>query len=150
MLTEFDKSLLNIIQSDLALSKQPFALIAERLGTDEATVIDRIRRLKDQGYIRRIGAFFDSARLGYTGTLLALEVEAEQIEKVVELINSYPGVTHNYEREGRFNLWITLLTSNVEEEKRIVSVIESLPGVNRLLNLPATEKFKVNVQFNLE
>ncbi|MBP2644992.1 MAG: putative transcriptional regulator [Firmicutes bacterium] len=150
MLTEFDKVLLNRIQNSLTLDKRPYARIAKELGTDEETVLKRLGTLKAAGYIRRIGAFFNSERLGYKGTLVALDVEPDKLETVAEYINQYPGVTHNYEREGIFNLWITLITSSQEEEKNIINEIETLPGVNRLLNLPATEKFKVNVQFSLE
>ncbi|MBP2653389.1 MAG: transcriptional regulator [Firmicutes bacterium] len=150
MISEFDKKLLNIIQGDLPLSKRPFALVAKRLGAKESFVLERLNSLKAEGYIRRLGAFFDSERLGYKGTLVALAVEPDMVAAVAEVINSYPGVTHNYERDGSYNLWITLLSLNAEEEEGIISAISAIPGVNRLLNLPASEKFKVNVQFNLE
>lgn len=149
MLTEFDKELLNIIQTRLPLEKRPFAIVAQQLGVDETIVIERLSYLKEHGYIRRFGAFFDSAYLGYVSTLAAAKVRPEQMELVARSINEYAGVTHNYERDGEYNLWFTLLAANYEEQQDILSAIGKLPGVDCLISLPATEKFKVNVEFNL-
>ena len=148
-LTAFDKALLNLLQGSLPIGKRPFAKMAEELGTDEERVISRLRLLKDEGYLHRIGTFFDSSRLGYGGTLVALRVAEGKVASVAEAVNRYPGVTHNYEREGEFNLWFTLLTPNLETEKEVLSEVEALPGVERLLNLKTTKKYKINVQFQL-
>ncbi|HMM22853.1 MAG TPA: Lrp/AsnC ligand binding domain-containing protein [Selenomonadales bacterium] len=150
MLTDFDKRLLNVIQKEIPLAARPFAVVAERLNSDEAYVLERLRWLRSQGFIRRMGPFFDSARLGYSGTLVAVEVEPASLAEVAERINLYPGVTHNYEREGPYNLWFALLSPNAEALDRILREVALLPGVRRLVNLPAQRKFKVNVQFTLE
>ena len=105
-LTAFDKSLLNLLQGNLPVCSRPFARLAEELGTDEQTVIVRLNELRAQGYLRRIGTFFNSNRLGYNGTLVALKVQPAAMGKVAAEINRYPGVTHNYEREGKYNLWL--------------------------------------------
>ncbi len=149
MLTAFDKRLLNIVQTDLPLASRPFAILAERLETEESVVIKRLQFLKEQGYIRRIGPFFDSTKLGYIGTLVALEVKEEFIPQVAAVINSYYGVTHNYERDGKFNLWFTLFSPNLVTQGEILHKISKLEGVICLINLPATKKFKVSVQFTL-
>ena len=148
-LTSFDKSLLNLLQGNLPVCSHPFAALADELGTDEQTVLTRVQMLKQEGYLRRIGTFFNSNKLGYKGTLVALRVEPDKIETVAEAINRYPGATHNYEREGRYNLWFTLLTPCLETEKKILDEVEALPGVEDLLNLKANKKYKINVQFKL-
>lgn len=148
-LTPFDKSLLNLLQGNLPVCSHPFAALAKKLGTDEQTVLIRLRFLKQEGYLRRIGTFFNSNKLGYKGTLVALRVEPDKMQSVAETINRYPGTTHNYEREGRYNLWFTLLTPCLETEKKILDEVEALPGVEDLLNLKANKKYKINVQFQL-
>lgn len=149
MLTDFDKELLNVIQTKLPLEPRPFAKVAEWLNVDEATVLERLSWLKENGYIRRMGAFFDSACLGYVSTLAAARVRPEHVSSVAQAINSYQGVTHNYEREGHYNLWFTLLTPEQTEQERTLTAIRNLPGVDALISLPAIEKFKVSVEFNL-
>ena len=149
-LSVFDKSLLNLLQGNLPVCSRPFAVMAEKLGTDEETVLSKIRTLKDAGYLRRIGTFFDSNKLGYGSALIALKVEPSEIKTVAEVINKYPGTTHNYEREGKYNLWFTLLTPNSESETKILSEIKSVHGVEEMLKLKANKKYKVNVQFKLQ
>ena len=149
MLSTFDKELLNIIQTRLPIEPRPFAKVAECLAVDEATVLERLNWLKEHNYVRRIGAFFDSAYLGYVSTLAAVKVHAGHIEEVAEAINAYPGVTHNYEREGEYNLWFTLLTAGQAEQEKTLAAIGQLAGVDSLISLPATEKYKVSVEFTL-
>ncbi len=150
MLTTFDKSLLNIIQRNLPIAKRPFLELANILGTTEEHVIERLRYLKENGYIRRIGPFFDSGKLEYKGTLVALKVKKEYIQSVAECINHYPGATHNYEREGEYNLWFTLLTHSEEKRTQILEEIKAQPGVEKLMNLVSNKKYKINVQFKLK
>ena len=148
-LSVFDRSLLNMLQSDIPICSHPFAAMANQLGTDEQTVLNRLRELKSAGCLRRIGTFFDSNRLGYHGVLVALSVEPEHIEHVAKYINRCSGITHNYEREGRFNLWFTLLTPSVDVEKNILNEIAALDGVRNMIRLKSNKKYKVNVQFTL-
>ena len=149
-LTSFDKELLNLLQGHLPVCSRPFARLAEELGTEEAVVLQRVQELKREGYLRRIGTFFDSNKLGYHGTLVALRVEPEKLPEVADAINSDPGATHNYEREGKYNLWFTLLTPNERQESSIISEVRTLPGVEDVLNLKAHKKYKINVQFKLQ
>ena len=148
-LSLFDKELLNYLQGNIPICKRPFAKMAAELGADEEKVISRIRELKAAGYLRRIGTFFNSNNLGYVGTLIALKVEPTEIVPVAEAVNKYPEATHNYEREGVYNLWFTLLTKNTERESDILNEIKNLPGVEDMLKLKSNKKYKVNVQFKL-
>jgi DNA-binding Lrp family transcriptional regulator len=150
MLTDFDKRLLNVIQSEIPLVERPFREVAKRLGTEEEIVIARLYELKKKSYIRRIGAFFDSASLGFVSTLIALQVEPDYLPQVAEAVNIYSGVTHNYEREGYYNLWFTLISPDMNEQTAVLAEISNLPGVKRVLDLPASSKYKVNVKFSLE
>ena len=149
-LQAFDKRLLNLLQGHLPVCRRPFARLAEELGTDEQTVLTHLQTLKAEGYLRRIGTFFDSNKLGYKGTLVALRVEPDKLASVAEAINRYPGATHNYEREGKYNLWFTLLTPGQAQEEQILSEVGDLPGVEDMLKLKAKKKYKINVQFKLQ
>lgn len=149
-MTPFDKQLLNILQTGLPISKRPFADLAKLMDAEEAFVIDRLRQLKEDGYLRRIGPFFDSEKLGYRGTLVAVKVKAGCTASVAAAINGYPGVTHNYEREGEYNLWFTLLAPDAARQQTALAQIRSLPGVEDLMSLVSNKKYKINVQFELK
>lgn len=149
MLSDSDKEILNAIQDDIPLVSCPFAAIAERLHTDESALMERLAILKENGYLRRIGAYFDSEAIGYKGALVALRVSLPYLDEVVNSVNHYGCVTHNYEREGEYNLWFTMQTSSEEQRRRILDEIGSLRGIERMIVLPSRKKYKVRVQFHL-
>ena len=148
-LTDFDKRLLNILQGNLPVCSRPFARLGEMLDTTEEHVLTRLDELKREGYLRRIGTFFNSEQLGYHGTLIALRVSEEHLSDVARAVNRYAGATHNYEREGNYNLWFTLLTPSVATEEKILADVAALPGVEGLMSLKAQKRYKINVQFKL-
>lgn len=150
MLSLSDKKLLNIIQTDLPLTDRPFAELGKIIGISENEVIERLNELKKAGYIRRIGPFFDSEKLGYIGTLIALKVKDGYMEEVAETVNNYEGATHNYERKGNYNLWFTLLTPDEAQRDKILNDVRALPGVESAMSLVSKKKYKVNVKFNLK
>ena len=149
-LTDLDKKLLNLLQGKLQLVSRPFRLIGQELGMSEEQVITRLQLLKEAGYIRKIGAFFNSDELGYRGTLVALKVREGLMEETALFINQFPGITHNYQREGEYNLWFTLITPNERLRQDILGQIGALPGVEAVMDLSARKKYKINVQFKLK
>lgn len=149
MLSEFDRAVLNAVQKDLPITSRPFAVLAERLHTDEETLIACLSRLKEAGYIRRFGAYFDSGAFGYKGTLVALHVKPGYMEATADVINRYATITHNYEREGEYNLWFTLQSASEDERQDVLGAIRALPGVDRMLDLRSEKTYKVRVQFEL-
>ena len=149
MLTEFEKEVLNAVQEDLPIHPRPFAVLADRLHTDEDTFLDTLRFLSDAGYLRRLGAFFQSEALGYQGTLVAVKADKTALPAIAAAVNRYVGVTHNYERTGRYNLWFTLQVPEAGMRRRILDEIAALPGVEELMDLQARKKYKVRVAFPL-
>jgi len=148
-LTDFDKRLLNILQGNLPLCSRPFSRLGEMLDTTEEHVLRRLNELKREGYLRRIGTFFNSEQLGYHGTLIALRVAEGHLADVAQAVNRYVGATHNYEREGDYNLWFTLLTPSRTAEEKILAEVAALPGVEGLMSLKSNHRYKINVQFKL-
>jgi len=87
---------------------RPFKVIAEAVGIGEDDVIEEIIKLKEEKIIRQISPIYDTRMLGYDSSLVAFKVEKEKIEECANFINSFPGVSHNYERTHDFNLWFTI------------------------------------------
>lgn len=148
-LDDTDKAILNRIQSDFPVTSSPFEAIGKEIGLSEAEVIQRIRTLKDEGIIRRIGANFVPGKVGFVSTLCAARVPEEKIDHFAEVVNRYPGVTHNYQRENDFNVWFTFIARSREEIERSLTHIAQETGVDTILNLPATKVFKIRAQFDL-
>lgn len=146
---EIEKRILNIIQTDFPISPYPFRVIGEQVGIGEEEVMERVRSLKEKGVIRRIGATFEPKKLGYTSTLCAAKVPEEMIDRFVEVVNTYPGVTHNYERDHEYNIWFTIIGKSKEEIERNIAEIEAKTGVRGIKNLPTLRRFKINVSFDM-
>ena len=146
---DIDKAILNRIQSDFPITSRPYLTIADELNLTEAEVLDRISRLKQMGIIRRIGGNFVPAKLGYVSTLCAAKVPEEKIERFADVVNRFPGVTHNYLRENSFNVWFTFIAPSMEEIEQNLKDIEQETGISEILNLPATRVFKIKAQFDV-
>jgi len=146
-LDDIDKKLLTLIQRDFPIASEPYSQIAFTLGISEDEVINRLANLKEEGIIRRIGAIFDSKKLGYHSTLCAMKVPEERIDEVADIVNGYPGVTHNYLRADEYNMWFTLIAKSQEELKRIIGEIKDKSQISDLIDLPATGVFKIRVHF---
>jgi len=142
--------ILNQIQRNFPLTHRPFLALARRTGMKEKEILERVQRLKDLGIIRRIGASFSAGAVGFTSTLCAARVPEEKIVEFVAVVNSYPGVTHNYEREGEYNLWFTLIAPSRRKIREILREISRKTGVRGILDLPATRTFKIAVDFNFD
>ena len=147
---DIDRKILGTIQSDFPLSRRPYRDLSDRLGLPEEEIFGRVKRLKKDGIIRRIGGSFDSRSLGFTTTLCAAKVPDNRISLFVEEVNKYPGVTHNYLREHEYNVWFTLVVTDRREMDRLIGEIIQSTGVREVINLPATKTFKVLVDFELE
>jgi DNA-binding Lrp family transcriptional regulator len=148
-LDELDRAILNEIQSHFPIVARPYAEVGLRVGTSEAEVLARVAAMTEAGIIRRLGANFTSRKLGYTSTLCAARVAPESLDHFVAMVNRYPGVTHNYLRRHRYNVWFTLIAESEERLEQILREISRTSGVVEILSLPAQEIFKIKVDFPL-
>jgi DNA-binding Lrp family transcriptional regulator len=144
-----DKRLLDIIQTDFPLAPRPYAVLGERLGISEREALDRVRDLKKRKIIRRLGANFQSAKLGFRSTLCAAKVPSEKMDAFVAEVNAQPGVTHNYLRKHEYNIWFTCIGPSWDAVCAILKGITQRTGIP-ILNLPATKLYKIKVDFHME
>lgn len=148
-LDNLDRQLLDIIQTDFPLVPRPYAELAQRLGISEEQALERVRALRAKKIIRRLGANFQSAKLGFVSTLCAAKVPDAQLETFISEVNAQPGVTHNYLREHSYNVWFTLISPSREQSRKILEQISARTGI-AILDLPATKLFKIRVDFRMQ
>ena len=144
-----DRAILNRIQSDFPITSRPYRTIAAKLDLAEEEVIERVSRLKNAGIIRRIGGNFTPDKLGFVSTLCAAAVPEEKISRFAEVVNRYPGVTHNYRRDNKVNIWFTFIAPSMDEINANLKQIAEETGVTEILNLPATKVFKIRAEFKV-
>jgi DNA-binding Lrp family transcriptional regulator len=147
---QLDRDILNIIQTDFPIAASPYADIGKQVGLSEDEAYDRVMRLKNENVIRRIGATFDSRKLHFTSTLCALKCPPEKMEKAVEVINSFPQVTHNYERNHPYNIWFTVIAESKERLQAILDEISERGEVDNVRSMPASKMIKIKVDFKFK
>jgi DNA-binding Lrp family transcriptional regulator len=151
MMDSIDKDLLNLIQREFPLEREPFEAIGRDLGLPGDEVIRRIDALKRGRVIRQISAIFDTRVLGYQSSLVAARISPEKLNSAAKAINSHPGVSHNYERNNDFNLWYTVA---VPPDSRLglegtVEVLHKISGAEKTRILPTLKLFKIGVTLDM-
>lgn len=145
-----DRSILNIIQTGFPIDPHPYRVIGDSAGITEEEAYRRVIAMKDGGVIRRIGASYDSRGLHFTSTLCSVKVPSELVDVVVAKINSYPEVTHNYQRNHPYNVWFTVIAESTDRINGILREIEAATGCPEIRNMPALKNFKVKVDFKFK
>ena len=144
-----DRAILEIIQSGFPLEPRPYAVIGAQVGLSEAETLERVRAMKAKKVIRRMGANFQSAKLGFHSTLCAAKVPDEKFDAFVREVNAHPGVTHNYLRDHAYNVWFTCIGPSREAVAGVLAGITEQTGIP-ILNLPAERMYKIKVDFRME
>ena len=148
MLSALHKQLLNKYQQDFPLTPRPYLTIAEALGVSEDDVLSALQELNDQRLINRIGPIIKPNRIGKS-MLVAMAVPEARIQFVADMINRFPEVNHNYERENRFNLWFVLIAGSDEHLQCTINKIEQQSGY-KAMQLPLLADYFINLGFELD
>jgi siroheme decarboxylase len=151
-LDEFDKRLLNQMQGSFPIVERPYAAVAQELGVGEDVVLTRVQELIDERIIRQVTPIFDTRAFGYGSMLVAAKIDPEHPWRAAKIVNSHPGVSHNYLRNHEFNMWFTIA---VEESSKLglqgtLDVLQELTGAESIRQLPTLKLFKIRMDLDME
>ncbi len=146
--SDLEKQLVDRYQRDFPLDPRPFRAIAEKLGTDERTVLEALEGLREAGVLGRLGAVLEPHRAGYS-TLAAMQVPEPLLPQIATFVSDYPEVTHNYEREHRLNLWFVVAAPSRARVAAVIADIEYRTGL-AVLDLPLEEAFHLDLGFPVQ
>jgi DNA-binding Lrp family transcriptional regulator len=151
-LDETDRRLLNLLQGSFPLAERPYAEIARLAQLPEDEVLRRTARLLEERIIREVTPIFDTRVLGYRSMLVAAKVDAEHPWRAAKIINSHPGVSHNYLRDHEFNIWFTIATEPGSQLglDGTLEVLERLTGAESVRQLPTLRLFKIRMDLEME
>src|SRR4051795_13648170 len=140
------------MQGSFPLEERPYAAVAELAGVTEPEVLSRVQRLIDDRIIRQVTPIFDTRVLGYQSMLVAAKVDADNPHRAAKIINSHPGVSHNYLRNHEFNLWFTIAT---EPDSKLglegtLEVLQKETGAESVRQLPTIKLFKIRMDLEME
>ncbi len=151
-LDDLDKKLLNLMQGRFPLEPRPYASVAREAGITEDEALARVQSLLDDRIIRQVTPIYDTRALGYASMLVAAKVDPEHPWGPAKIVNSHPGVSHNYLRNHDFNMWFTIA---VEEDSRLglqgtLDVLQELTGAESIRQLPTLKLFKIRMDLEME
>ena len=146
-----DSQILHELQYNFPLSERPYEVIAARLKLSKEDIWNRIQIMLDEGVIRRMGASFDSNKLGFRSTLAAVSVDVKLVDRASDIIGQFHEVTHSYLRNDAFNIWFTLIAV---DNNRIENILEQIRKSlclerSKILNLPMKRLFKLDARFRI-
>jgi siroheme decarboxylase len=151
-LDELDRTLLNLMQGSFPLQARPYDAIADAASIDEQHARERVLNLLDNRIIRQVTPIYDTRALGYSSMLVAARVDPEHPWRAAKIVNSHPGVSHNYLRNHDFNMWFTLA---VEPDSRLgldgtLDVLKELTGADSIRQLPTLTLFKIRMDLEMQ
>ncbi len=146
-MNEEERKVLEFLK-EIPLDKEPFRILADKLGMAEDELLKKIEAIIEKGFIREIGPFFDYRKLGFSGTLCAASVASEDILSFSKVLDEIEGITHNYEREHTYNIWFTLVAESEERVREIIEFIEKKTGY-KILSFPVKRMFKLDTKFKI-
>jgi siroheme decarboxylase len=150
-LDDFDRRLLNAMQGSFPIEPRPYAAVARSLGVPEERVLGRVQELIDDRIIRQVTPIYDTRAFGYGSMLVAARVDPENPWRAAKIINSHPGVSHNYLRNHAFNMWFTIA---VEEDSKLglqgtLDLLQELTGAESIRQLPTLKLFKIRMDLDM-
>lgn len=148
-ITDRQKELLNAVQWAFPMVAEPYKALAEKFDISEETVIEELRTVKELGILRQLSAIFDTRALGYTSALVAAKVDEDHIEEAAKIINSHPGVSHNYKRNNAYNLWYTVAVPPHQSLEAHINMLHEKSGSLVTRSLPTLKLYKIGVKLDM-
>jgi siroheme decarboxylase len=138
-MADLTQAIIESMQGGLALTPRPFAAIAERLGTDEHTVIREVRDLQARGVINRFGVVVRHHELGFRANAMVVwDIPDEFVSAIGRRLAKEPAVTLCYQRPRRLPSWPYNLFCMIHGRDRhsVLEKIEALRNANDIQTLP--------------
>ncbi len=151
-LDDTDRLVLNLMQGRFPLAPRPYEAVAREAKLSEAEAIERVARLVSERIIRQVTPIYDTRALGYASMLVAAKVDPEHPWAAAKIVNSHPGVSHNYLRNHEFNMWFTIA---VEPDSPLglqgtLDVLATLTGAESVRQLPTLTLFKIRMDLEMQ
>ena len=140
-----DARIVNRLQDGIPVSPRPFDDIAASLGLPVDELLVRIRRLLDDGVLTRFGPMYNAENMGGALSLCAMQVPADRFDDVADLVNAFPEVAHNYERDHLLNMWFVMATERPEELSIAIRKVERVTGC-RVYDMPKQQEFYIGLK----
>lgn len=144
-----DLKILEALQED---AKQTYMAIGKHLGIAHSTVYDRIKRMEQNGIIKKYTALIDAEKAGTKSitAIMTIYTDPKESERVAEKLCNAPGILEVYTSLSEELLIMAKVVAENQESLHtfIANSVAPLPGVLRIRTSILTKKFK-ETQFSI-
>jgi len=118
-LSDLDKKIVLLLQDGLPVCERPYRAFAEELGVTEEFLVDRLKKMKEVGFIRKNAVATNHYKLGYTANAMSVwTIEDEKLEQAGLLFKELGFISHCYERPKFAPVWNYNLFAMVHGKSR--------------------------------
>jgi len=146
-ISKLEKKIIKEIQGELPLVKKPFKQIAQNLNITESKLIKKLKKLKSEGKLRRIGGIIYHRKAGFEfNGMVVWEVPKNKREQAGKIMATYPEISHVFERptyeDWPYSLFSMVHAQNKNEVEKVVKDIQNKIEVKNYKILYSTEELK--------
>ncbi|USS41101.1 Lrp/AsnC family transcriptional regulator [Thermococcus aggregans] len=125
---EIDRNILRLLQEDGRMS---YSEIARRIGIPESTVRLRVKRLIEEGIIRKFAALINPFKAGYTiVAFIAVDIEPNKIKTAVEELSKLPEVDVLGIATGAHDVLMQVTVRDLQElESFLIEKLGKIDGI---------------------
>jgi DNA-binding Lrp family transcriptional regulator len=145
MMDNLDRAIINQLQGGFPICANPYAEVAQQLGTSEDELLARIKKMLGEKVLTRFGPMYHAERLGGGLSLAAMKIPAADFERVAAIVNAMPEVAHNYARDHALNMWFVLATETAQGQQDAIERIERETGYP-VFNMPKIKEYFVELK----
>lgn len=136
-----DNAILNLMQDD---GRRTVSDVAERVGLSVAAAGERIKKLLDEGYIRRVQAMVDPKKLGLdvTAFILVIMTSSAHYPDLVRRAKGAAEIEECHSVTGEGSHILKVRTENTSALERFLSKLQGWPGVVRTQTMIVMSTYK--------
>ncbi len=146
-LDDDDKKLISILQEDIPLERRPFSKVAERVDLSEEEVVERIRKMSEDGVMKRLAPLLYHRKAGFEANgMVVWQVPEDREDEAGLRLSGFDEVSHCYLRETgpdwKYNLYSMVHAESEDElEESVEKMAEEIEPEDHDI-LRSTEELK--------
>jgi DNA-binding Lrp family transcriptional regulator len=147
MITDLEKKVIALLQTDIPVVQRPFRQMAEKIGISEDQFLDVLASLNQRGIIRRFGATLKHQKSGFkANAMVAWNVDETKVEQVGTAMAEFDEITHCYRRNPApgwpYNLYTMVHAATEAECLSLVEKIAATVGESEYALLFSRKELK--------
>jgi Lrp/AsnC family leucine-responsive transcriptional regulator len=150
-LDSVDIEILKLLQKDASQTSKE---ISYKLNKSIATIHERVRRLKEQGYIQRIAAILDKKKINKSliafSHVLLNNHTADTLLKFEQEVAKFPEVMECFQMTGTFDFLLRIATSDMDEYHHFYrNKLAALPNITTVQSFFVLSETKSDTAYPL-